>query len=197
MKKTIDFIYKKETGFVTQALMGDLVIVILLYALVIGAVYLIYTKNFSQSAVDERVRDIYQQLIVNTGQSQEALPLVIVESPEINAYNDGNNIVIYRGLIDSTESWDEVALVLGHEIAHGMLWHLRMLNQWKSFNDQEVSVMEANADKLGVVYMMKAGYDVCKGREMFKHWKELRGNALAQSHPDFSYRYDELNINCN
>lgn len=183
MKKTIDFIYK-------------LVFVILLYALVIGAVYLIYTKNFSQSAVDEKVRAIYQQLIVNTGQTQEALPLVIDDSSEVNAYNDGNKIVIYRGLIDSAESWDEVVLVLGHEIAHEMLWHLRMINEWKSVNKQEVIVLEANADKLGAIYMMKAGYDVCKGREIFKHWKELRGNALGQNHPDFSYRYDELNINC-
>ena len=177
----MDFIYK-------------LVVAIFIDAIIGGAVYLIYIKNFSQSAVDEKVRAIYQQLIVNTGQTQEALPLVIDDSSEVNAYNDGNKIVIYRGLIDSAESWDEIALVLGHEIAHGMLWHLKMLNEGQ--DSSEVSVMEANADKLGAVYMMKAGYDVCKGRELFKQWKEKNGNALGQDHPDFSYRYDELNINC-
>lgn len=49
---------------------------------------------------------------------------------------------------------------------------------------------------MGAVYMMKAGYDVCKGRELFKHWLDARGDYLDGDHPNYAYRYNELNINC-
>ena len=58
------------------------------------------------------------------------------------------------------------------------------------------TVLEANADKLGAVYMIKAGFDICKGREIFKRWKIEGGNKLNSYHPSYSYRYDELNIGC-
>jgi predicted Zn-dependent protease len=154
----------------------------------------VYYQYFTQEAQDRKIKEIYNKLIVNTGQSQDALKLVISEELIDNAYNDGKKIVIYRGLINNAESWDEVALVLGHEIAHGMLGHL---SNWpETSTASEISVLEANADKMGAVYMMKAGYDVCKGRNIYKRWKEESGNALGQDHPENSYRYDELNINC-
>ena len=111
----------------------------------------------------------------------------------MNAYNDGKKVVIYMGLVDSVDSWDEIALVLGHEVAHGMLGHLDKLN---TTNADEESVLEANADKMGAFYMMKAGYDICKGRELYKTWKNNNGNYIGLDHPDYSYRYDELNIGC-
>jgi predicted Zn-dependent protease len=163
-------------------------------SLVVLGTFTIYNTHFTQEAQDQKLREIYKQLIANTGQSQNALPLIISEELVDNAYNDGKKIVIFRGLINNTESWDEVALILGHEIAHGMLGHL---SNWpENINANEIAVLEANADKMGAVYMMKAGYDVCKGRNVFKRWKEESGNALGQSHPEYSYRFDELNINC-
>lgn len=162
--------------------------------LIILLIISFYEENFSQWAQDRKVRAIYAQIIANTGQIQDTMPLVISEELVDNAYNDGEKIVIYRGLINHAHSWDEVALVLAHEVAHGMLWHLKM--NAEGFTAYQISVLEGNADKMGAVYMMKAGYDVCKGRELFKYWREEKGNALGQSHPDFSYRYDELNINC-
>jgi predicted Zn-dependent protease len=157
----------------------------------------VYMEMFSQYAQERYIHKMYDELWVKTGQTQEKIPLEIVDSPIINAYNDGNKIVIYTGLINSTKSWDEVALVLGHEIAHGNLWHLRMLNAWPvAQTDAEVSVLEANADKMGAVYMMKAGYDVCKGREWFKTMLDSQGDYQGGNHPGYAYRYNELNINC-
>ncbi len=148
------------------------------------------TPEMSQS---QHIQDIYSQVIVATGQTQDALPLEISDNPTVNAYNDGTRIVIFQGLINYTKSDDEIALVLGHEIAHGTLHHLKELNT----NDvNKVAELEANADKMGAVYMMKAGYNVCKGREFFHRLLQSYGNALGQNHPDFSYRYDELNVQC-
>lgn len=181
MRKLLDFGYKA-------------ILAILLDALIVVLAADIYLVYFSEIARDKKVQEIYESLLAQTGQTQDALPLEIVDEPINNAYNDGSKVVIYTGLINNTHSWDEVALVLGHEIAHGMLWHLKMpLND---LTEGQVATLEGNADKMGAVYMMKAGYDVCKGRELFKYWKEKNGNALDQNHPDNSYRYDELNINC-
>lgn len=165
--------------------------------LIVLAGTFVYMETYSEYAQDRYIKEMYNQLWIKTGQNQEKLPLEIVDSPEINAYNDGSKIVLYRGLIKSTKSWDEVALVLGHEIAHGNLWHLRMLNEWQAIKtDTEVSVLEANADKIGALYMMKAGYDVCKGREWFKTLLQSQGDYQGGNHPGYAYRYNELNINC-
>jgi predicted Zn-dependent protease len=163
----------------------------------LGATLVVYgligwDKWFSIEAQHEKIQAIYAQIIAATGQVQNALPLVIIDENVDNAYNDGKEVVIYQGLIDHTNSWDEIAMVLGHEVSHGMLGHLDILAA--GLDDDQVAVLEANADKMGALYMMKAGYDICKGRQLFKHWKEQNGNALGQNHPDFSYRYDELKM---
>lgn len=181
MKKILDFV-------------SNLILAISLDLLILLIIAVSYLEFFSQGAQDEKVRSIYAKIVAASGQAQDALPLVISDEMIDNAYNDGNRIVIYRGLINHCKSWDEVALILGHEAAHGNLYHLRM--DLDKMPPGIIATLEGNADKMGAVYMMKAGYDVCKGREVMKRWKEENGNALGQNHPDFSYRYDELNINC-
>lgn len=141
----------------------------------------------------EDIRQIYAKLWAQTGQIKDKLPLVIEKNNQENAYNDGTKIVIFTGMIDTAKSDDEIALILGHEIAHGNLWHLKM--GLKILTDEQLSELEANADKMGAVYMMKAGYDVCAGREMFKRWQK-QGDYVSADHPNHAYRYAELNINC-
>lgn len=142
---------------------------------------------------DAKVREIYNQLWTKTGQSIEKLPLVIDDSDIDNAYNDGTKIVIFRGLINKCNSWDEIALILGHEIAHGTLRHV----YFGGFNDPyEANTAEADADKMGAFYMMAIGYDVCKGREVYNRWLQEKGDYIGGSHPTYSYRYNALNINC-
>lgn len=156
--------------------------------------YVIWPTHYSELAPDDHVKAIYKQIIASSGQAQDALPLVIDDSLIDNAYNDSTKIVIYRGLINHCSSWDEVALVLGHEVAHGMLKHFTLANDASSADD--IAILEGNADKYGAFLAMKSGYDVCKGRLLFKHWREENGNALGQNHPDYSYRYDELDVGC-
>lgn len=163
--------------------------VILLFAM-IGAygVYLAFV-TMCQDMQDKRYKEIYNRLIAQTGQTQDRLPFKIVDSSEVNAYTDGKKVVIYRGMLNYLENEHEVALVLGHEIAHQMLRHVQA-------SQVEISVAEANADKIGAVYMMKAGYDVCVGREMWRRLEKQKGNYQDYDHPAYAYRYAELNINC-
>ena len=47
-----------------------------------------------------------------------------LDSPEINAFADGANIIISRGMIRFVESEDELALVVAHELAHNVRSHI-------------------------------------------------------------------------
>ena len=172
-------------------------------ALILAVAVYIYIYEISEYGMALKVEKMYKNIAAQTGQAQDMLPLEIDYSDVDNASTDGQRITIYMGFIKA-HTWDEIAFVIGHEMAHGTLAHLNkeapIPESGNDVLDMGVNgfnaVLEANADKMGAVYMMKAGYDICKGREIFKHWKGEYGNALAQMHPDFSYRYDELNINC-
>lgn len=155
--------------------------------------YEVWHKNFSQDAWNEHIYQMYKNIMAQTGQVQNAIPFRIDSSDIMNAYTNGEEVVLYQGLIDKLNE-DEIALVIGHEIAHQMLGHVNLTA--KMDDAYRTEVLEANADKLGAVYMMKAGYDICKGREFWKKMEQERGNSLGQDHPDYSYRYAELNINC-
>ena len=51
------------------------------------------------------------------------------DSNDINAYADGKQIVITRGIIRFTENEEELALVIAHELAHNALTHVSKLQQ--------------------------------------------------------------------
>jgi len=176
---------------------GTLITAILLDGIILASLALIaiyYQINYSREAKMERIRGIYAKLIAQTGQIQDALPLVIQNSGQINAYNNGDVVVIFTGIIDYTQNDDEIALILGHEIAHGMLKHIAY-KQFRS-SSLDVSVAEGNADKMGAVYMLKAGYNVCKARNLWLRMGNTDGNYQGGDHPTAAYRFAELNFNC-
>lgn len=49
----------------------------------------------------------------------------LVDGSEINAYADGDDIYVYRGLLRFVESDDELAAVVGHELAHNTMGHIQ------------------------------------------------------------------------
>jgi predicted Zn-dependent protease len=63
-------------------------------------------------------------------------------------------MVVYSGMLRFTESDDELAIVLAHELAHGLL-------------GRELSVenAESEADYLGLYLVARAGYDVAVAAE--------------------------------
>lgn len=52
-------------------------------------------------------------------------PVVMTASDSVNAFADGESVAIAVGMVRFVESDDELALVVGHEIAHNALGHIR------------------------------------------------------------------------
>jgi predicted Zn-dependent protease len=141
---------------------------------------------------DAEAQEIYGKVVRASGQSNTMPQMAIDESTQVNAYTTSSGIVVFRGLLNRVNK-DELALVLAHEAAHFLLGHVFLT--YTPTKDQ-IRVEEMQADKYGAFLALRAGYDVCEGRKFFKDFSRLYGDNQDQDHPDFAFRYDQLDINC-
>lgn len=66
-----------------------------------------------------------EQLTLNVVPSRACkYPVVLSEQDAVNAFADGNKIVITKGLIRFVENDDELSLVIAHELAHNAMSHI-------------------------------------------------------------------------
>jgi membrane-associated protease RseP (regulator of RpoE activity) len=56
-------------------------------------------------------------------------PITLRPEQVINAYADGRQILIARGMVNFTRSDDELALVIAHEMAHNIMKHIEARKQ--------------------------------------------------------------------
>lgn len=87
-------------------------------------------------------------------------------SDELNARADGRRLFISTALAGFTQSDDELALILGHELAHHVLRHRTWSNvggAGREANDAAAvngaGDKETQADRVGLFLMARAGYD--------------------------------------
>jgi Zn-dependent protease with chaperone function len=71
----------------------------------------------------------------------------------VDAYSERERIVVYSGLLRFLESDDELAVILGHELAHALLE-----------DGLDPAVAERKADALGLYLAALAGYDIAVAR---------------------------------
>lgn len=115
-------------------------------------------------------------------------------SAVINAYADGRNITVTTGMMDFTKNEAELALIIGHELGHNTMGHIRKIvgNMILSiFNRRYTRPFESEADYVGLYYMVRAGYTP-EGVEDF--WRRLalvnpKSVARAKTHPTYPDRY--------
>lgn len=114
--------------------------------------------------------------------------------PVINAFADGRNITITAGMMDFVQSDSELALIVGHELAHNTMGHVRKVlgNYIVTLGGTRYTrPFESEADYVGLYYLARAGYPP-EGVESF--WQRLatkapRGINRAKTHPTFPDRY--------
>ena len=143
-------------------------------------------------------------------------PAVLVRDDGVNAFADGKNLIFTSGMLRFAREDGELALIVGHELAHNTRGHI----QSKTANailgrllGSAVSVLvgvdvtnqamqagagafsqefEAEADYVGVYHAARAGYDV---RKAASFWRRLAVaqpqsiNLAGSTHPSTAKRF--------
>ena len=120
---------------------------------------------------------------------------------------------LISGLFDLTKSDDELALILGHELAHNVLGHLKQpAAKPKSGGILDAFVRatigaavantvtppfsiakEKEADYAGLYFMARAGYDVTAADSFWHRLNETtRATSVARTHPSGPERLKAL-----
>lgn len=118
-------------------------------------------------------------------------------STAINAFANGRHITVTTGMMDFTQSDDELALILGHELAHNTMGHIRKVVGnfiLSGFATRYTRPFELESDYVGLYYMVRAGFDP---DEVEAFWRRLadvdpRSVNRAKTHPTFPNRYLRL-----
>lgn len=124
----------------------------------------------------------------------------LARSSQVNAFANRGYAIMTTALLDFLESDDELAVVLGHEIAHTILRHPAELEALgvpqggplRSFgkNASRVRKTEEEADRLGIRLTWAAGYDVTAA---IPYWRRYYGKydrlpQLFRTHPSLGAR---------
>jgi len=123
--------------------------------------------------------------------------LRLSSSAQVNAYADGRHITVTSGMMEFVETPDELALILGHELGHNTMGHIRKVigNLLLSgLATRYTRPFESEADYVGLYYSVRAGYSA-EGVEAF--WRRLaklssKNINRAKTHPTFPDRFVRL-----
>lgn len=137
--------------------------------------------------INERVEGIFRKIVDVCDRKDIIYTVRVIDEDEVNAFSlPGGYVYIYKGLIDKIDNDDQLAGVLGHEVAHIVAKHSlkRLQGAYGATLLQGAAVVagqpavaaaadltassmffinsredEFQADRLGVKYMKLAGYD--------------------------------------
>lgn len=149
-------------------------------------------KEMTIQQMHEETIKIHNKLRLVTGVHN--LPLYFLPLNIVNAWTDGKKIVVTDGLLKFVKGDEnQIALILAHEMSHDLLHHLSNYDPTLSNVEKE-----AQADKLGAFIMLRAGYDICKGRVFFLNLMNYEDGDFAdpffRDHPSDIYRYHDLDM---
>ena len=176
-------------------------------------------KSAQVTRVGQRIAAATEAYLTANGMQNElqnyAWEFNLVRSDEVNAWcMPGGKIVVYEGIMNLVSSDDELAVVIGHEVAHAVAKHsVGIFTSGKSAATQQIAqqvyglgaqygVMqpfsrkhESEADKMGLVLMTIAGYnpDVA-----VTFWQKMAATTTQEppefmsSHPSHATRISDI-----
>ncbi len=141
--------------------------------------------------------------------------LLLKQNPMVNAYADGENIVVYTGMMKFVQSDDELAAILGHELAHNTMKHIGAKRGNALLGallfDLPIAILtgvnpnvggqiganaysqefEAEADYAGLYFTARAGYNIQNVPDIWRRMAVENPGAITMgsSHPSTSARY--------
>lgn len=113
---------------------------------------------------DQKIRSVSLEPLLTCGYDVQLYP-----SDDLNAQADGRRLFISTALAQFAQTDDELALILGHELAHNVLGHRR----WNETGGEGRTIVERDcdprlcdtgsheqqADRVGLFLMARAGYE--------------------------------------
>ena len=146
-------------------------------------------------------------------------PVTVVMENSLNAYADGMAVYVTKGMMRFAEKDDELALIVGHELAHNTMKHIgaKQQNFWlgsifdvlaaaygldtqgtfgKIGANAYSQEFETEADYVGLYYVAKAGYDISEAptfwrRMAVEHPGSIKG-SYSSTHPSTPERFVNL-----
>ncbi len=146
-------------------------------------------------------------------------PAIVIMDNTLNAFADGKAVYVTKGMMRFTESDDELALVVGHELAHNTMQHIsaKKKNYWFGaifdviaagygidtqglFGQLGVHAysqdFESEADYVGLYHVARGGYDISEApmfwrRMAAEHPDNIKG-SYGSTHPSSSQRFVHL-----
>lgn len=135
-----------------------------------------------------------------------------------NAYNSYvNNVTLYTSAYDTfRDNDDALALLISHEIAHGLLGHQKRKAKYFSkierarrvghYTSYQIAIksykkasrdMEYTADVEGAKLALKAGYDLSKAKDLLSFMNTFTSDVdeVNSTHPDTEKRIENFNEN--
>ena len=140
----------------------------------------VYIKNNfyfeTEQEINTRVNAIVQRLVAVCDRKTLPFTCNIIDSYSINAFSaPGGHLYLTCGLLRFAETEDEIAGIIGHEIAHVSLRHavklyyevMKIYGQNRENNaasdllllNNHLEAFEVDADTVGVLYAQKAGFN--------------------------------------
>lgn len=137
--------------------------------------------------------------------------IYLLESEELNAFTIGGKIFFTSAMINFCESDDEIACIIGHEIAHNELGHindgisrLKTAGRFGEFVQMSSAIAslvttsfnqknEAHSDFIGIDLAYAAGYNGCASTALWSRMKAQESSKTGldtffSSHPFSSKR---------
>lgn len=145
-----------------------------------------------------------------------AFPVVLHDSDALNAFADGTNVFITRGMMRFVQNDTELALVVSHEMSHNTMRHMKAkttnyvlgtivdvliavgtgVDTGGAFGNMGAArysqEFEAEADYVGLYIMAAAGLDIGDAPKFWRrmaaaHPSGIKGD-YSSSHPSTAYR---------
>ena len=118
-------------------------------------------------------------------------------SDVVNAYATGRSITVTTGMMDFTKTDAELAAIIGHELAHNTLGHIRKITTnyiLSAGATRYTRPFESEADYVGLYYAARAGYDIENIEDMWRRigTRHPRAIGRAKTHPATPDRFLRL-----
>ena len=123
----------------------------------------------------------------------------LARSAQTNAFANGRYVTLTTSGLDFARSDDEIAVMIGHELAHNILGHPARLDEQgvprggllRGFgaNAAKVRATEEEADRLGISLVWAAGFDTSAAIPFWRRYYErFDGPQLFRTHPTLATR---------